>query len=220
MARKRKPKFSNFKAADWDKYIKVKKGEDKYKVDRPAPAEDKQLYSCGIIPFGVTPQATPHRTTWVSLAGVKMAKSVLGSTYQNILGMEADSANSTDAPAGWYPAVMTISLVGTADKGSVKTSQLSTREYKKKSTRSGSFPFGRRTIATKDSQTGAATTGVADVDYSDSLKEIKEAFLPEPASPASAKIASKSSQPELWVPVVGVSQWLSALDTVPDVTGF
>ncbi len=224
MAKRRKPKFSNFKSADWDKYIRVKKGELPYVVDRAAPPEDKVLYGCGVIPFAFTPPSDAggvlHSNAWISFAGAKIARSVLGTSYDNILGLEGDSDNSNNPVAGWYPAQMVVTLVGINDEGSFEESQLSTRRYRKKSTRSGSFPFGRRTIATPRANTGAPTTGVEDVDYGDALAAIRKAFNPEPASPPDAKVMSISSEPELLLPVSEIKKWLGTLGAIPPVTDF
>lgn len=224
MPKRRDPKYSRFKGVDWDKLVQVKKGELPYTIERPAPVEDKALYGCGVIPFGFTPDTTtgakPHKQTWISFAEVKMANSVLGGTYQTIIGIEDTVDNVTEGPAGWYPAELTVTLVGTADIGTEKTSQLSTRKYKKKKTRSGTFPFGRRTSATTDSQTGQPTTGVADVDYADSLNAIKAAFQDTPATPATAKVLSISPTPEKFLPVASIIRWLSAVPTPGAVTDF
>ncbi|NEN92169.1 MAG: hypothetical protein F6K48_26005 [Okeania sp. SIO3H1] len=224
MGRRRKPKFSLFKAADWDKYVKVKKGEATYTVDRKAPAEDKVLFGVGVVPFGFSPStttgATVHMNTTISRAGAKMAVSAITGNQWDELGIVRDSDDSIAGPAGWYPAILTITLVGTEDNGTNKLSQLSTRTYNKKKTRSGSMPFGRRAIATPNARTGNPTTAIGDRDYEDCLKAIVAALNPTPASPASSRILSKSSEPEIYVPVVSVSSWLDSLEDIGNVTAF
>ncbi|NES08195.1 MAG: hypothetical protein F6K22_38750 [Okeania sp. SIO2F4] len=224
MGRRRKPKFSNFKAADWDKYIKVKKGESTYTVDRKAPAEDKELFGVGVVPFGFSPStatdADIHMTTTISRAGAKMAVSAIRGDQWDVLGIARDEDSVTTGPAGWYPAILTITLVGINDIGETETSQLSTRQYQKKKTRSGSMPFGRRSIATPNARTGAATAAIGDRDYEDCLNAIKAALNPTPTSPASSKILSKSAEPEIYVPVVSISTWLGELENIGTVTDF
>ncbi|NET30312.1 hypothetical protein [Okeania sp. SIO1I7] len=224
MGRRRKPKFSLFKAADWDKYVKVKKGEATYTVERKAPAEDKELFGVGVIPFGFSPStaagATIHMNTSISRAGAKVAVSAITGDQWDKLGIVTSSTASTNGPAGWYPALLTITLVGVGDNGEDQLSQLSTRTYNKKKTRSGTMPFGRRTIATADARTGAATAAVGDRDYEDCLKAILADLNPTPTSPASSRILSKSSEPEIYIPVVSISSWLDSLEDIGNVTAF
>lgn len=52
MPRRRAPKFSRLKSSEWDRYVEIKKGERQYRVERAAPAEDKERYACGVVPFG------------------------------------------------------------------------------------------------------------------------------------------------------------------------
>ncbi|NET44259.1 hypothetical protein [Okeania sp. SIO2B3] len=202
----------------------MKKGEATYTVKRKAPAEDKELFGVGVVPFGFSPStaagATIHMNTTISRAGAKMAVSAITGDSWDKLGIVRSSNESTAGPAGWYPATLTITLVGVDDNGEEETSQLSTRKYNKKKTRSGTMPFGRRSIATPDARTGAATTAVGDRDYEDCLKAIVASLNPTPTQPTNSKILSKSSEPEVYLPVVTVSRWLDALEDVGAVTAF
>ncbi|WP_287518916.1 hypothetical protein [Okeania sp. SIO2C2] len=62
----------------------------------------------------------------------------------------------------WETGYPSFTLAGINDTGQQTTSQLSTRQYYKKRTRSGSMPFGRQSIATPDAGTGTATTAIGD----------------------------------------------------------
>lgn len=131
MGRRRAPKFSRYKSADWDKYVQVKKGELPYTVDRKAPAEDKELFGVGVVPFGFSPSTTAgskiHMTTTISRAGAKVANSAISGDQWDVLGIETEATNVVSGPAGWYPAILTITLVGADDTGQERLSQLSTR---------------------------------------------------------------------------------------------
>lgn len=81
------------------------------------------------------------------------------------------------------------------------------------------MPFGRRSIPTPDARTGDATTAI-DRDYEDCLNAIKGALAATPASPTGSKVMSKSAEPEIYVPVVAITKWLSELTDIGQVTAF
>ena len=221
MGRKRSAKFSKLNPEEWAKYTAVKFGTATYKVDRAAPPEDKELYGCGVIPFGITPPSTnPHNTTSISRAGAKFL-AAMGGTTDNEFGIERNTENTTAPPAGWYPALCFITLRAPDAVSTNATSQLTGRTYKKYRTRSASIPFGRRTIATEDARTGTATTGVADVDYADSKKAISTYIGTGPGTFGETyEVASLSFENEIWQPEASTLPSLSSLTAVGTITAF
>lgn len=218
MAKRRKPKFSNFKAADWDKYLRVKKGEDEYEVERPAAPEDKELYNCALMPFGQSvptgAEAKPFKISTISRAGIKFALACMPTNTWDRFGIKTTPADTVVGPAGWYPATMVITLKSTTRPTTRTTSQLSTRKYYKYATRSGSIPFGRRTVTTTDQAKGTSTTTADEIDYNDVVKALGSEIV-TPTTPSGVKIGSKSYRNEIWLPIAAAKAWASTIVNDP-----
>ena len=218
MPRKKSPKFSRLKAEEWTKYVAVKTGAATYKVDRPAPPEDKERYACGVIPFGSSPPTTAYyKKTSISRAAAKFCATMTGDAYAEF-GIEKNSANTTAPPSGWYPALCFITLAAATATPTATTSQLTGRSYKKYRTRSATITFGRRTKITKDATTGVSETTIADVDFADSKGEIS--VYVNGAWAESIEVKSLSFENEIWQPQAEALPSLSSLESPGAITAF
>ena len=149
MPRKRAAKGSNYTAADWDKFVRFKKGELQYTVQNPATPEERQRYACGVSPFGVMWSAVADAKNHVKVSMTELGGSILKAIDQTngtkILGIERDITKCEEPATGFYPALCTISVrQASATRPTARTtSQISTNQYYKWKTRSAAIPMGR-----------------------------------------------------------------------------
>jgi hypothetical protein len=222
MPRRRAPKFSRLKASEWDVYVGVKKGTTEYKVARPAPAEDKERYACGVIPFGFSPPSSgnKHDAVSISRAGVKFI-TAFGSVSNATFGIETTESATNATKEGFYPALVTISLIGANTTPTDQKSQLTGRTYKKHKTRSASIPFGRRaTNLPADAVTGGTLSATDDVDYKDMEKAIAATLRAVSAAPSGSEVQTLSFEAEVWQPTATALPWLSTLTEPGSITTF
>jgi hypothetical protein len=222
MPRRRAPKFSRLKASEWDVYVGVKKGTTEYKVKRPAPAEDKERYACGVVPFGFSPPSTgnKHDAVSISRAAAKFITAYGNVTYTTF-GINGTAAEVNSGKEGFYPALVTISLIGENATPSDEKSQLTGRTYKKHKTRSASVPFGRRTTTPpKDAVKGTALADADAVDYKDMEVDLSEKLRNSSNVPSGSEVQTLSFEPEIWQPSASALEWLSALTAPGSITTF
>ena len=225
MPRKRRAKGTHFKAADWDKYVAVKKGDLSYRVQNPATPEEKIRYSCGVAPFGLMWDTTADAINYVEVSitqlGASILKAIDSTNGRKIFGIEADATKFKTPPKGFYPALTVVSVrQASATRPTTRTtSQISTRQYYKWKTRSAQIPTGRGDQAFVNADNDSVAIDSEDkIDFSYMKKSVETRVLANLASNAALKKHSLSFQEEIWQPVAGSLPALSTLATVPDLS--
>ena len=225
MPRKRRAKGTHFKAADWDKFIQVKKGDLPYRVQNPATPEERIRYSCGVVPFGLmwdtTADAINHVEVSISQLGASMLKTIDATNGRKIFGIEADATKFKTPPKGFYPALTIVSVrqASATRPENRTTSQISTRQYYKWRPRSAQIPTGRGDQAFVNADNESVAIDSEDkIDFLYMKKSVEKRVLASLASNTALKKHSLSFQEEIWQPVVGSLPALSTLTTVPDLS--
>ena len=163
--------------AEIDIYADYLKGLRIHSQPRKAPAAYKERRGVGLVPFGLSPGATPR---FVRSSITRGALGILGvlniANIDGYFGLNLTETGVVDAPAGFYPAIARITLIPTAAVvNTAGTSAFTGRPRNYKGGRSGSVPFGRgsSTVLPDALDPAAAQTTVADIDYKDSENGIK-----------------------------------------------
>ncbi len=136
-------------------------------------------------------------------------------------GIEETADATNAAKDGFYPALVSITIIGEGATPQPRVSQLTSRDYKKHRTRSASVPFGRRTSSPpSDATTGAALSNTDAVDYKDMEADLSEKIRDTTAAPSGSKVKSVSFEAEIWQPTAAALSWLSTLDNPGSITAF
>lgn len=155
-------------------------GKSKIDVKRRPAAALMKRQRVKVIPFGVSPEATPQPSDYYLTAMTGQARAIYSGLGEDnsVFGLEiistvADSAGaSTDE--SFFPALARIFVVPTTPEVlQTDISAVTGVSYKRVYGRSGSIPFGRG-IATevKDAKKGTAETVIGSVDELDAAKSI------------------------------------------------
>jgi hypothetical protein len=165
-------------AAEVDIYAAYLKGERKHSQSRKAPAVYKERTAVAIVPFGLSPAASANFVkTSMTRGALGLIQTTLGITnLDGIFGVSLTDPGAVDAPGGFYPALVRITLVPqNAVANTAGTSAFTGRPRNYKGGRSGSVPFGRGSATiqkdAKDPNSTQAT--IADIDYKDAANAIE-----------------------------------------------
>lgn len=212
MARKRRNYLNKktLNSAEIDIYTDYLKGNRTHTVNRKLPPEKLERKGGGVIPFGLSPAATPSAADYLRIAATLGALDLL-SRFPSIdyakLGIETVLTNVTGTvPAGkaFAPAVW-IPTLGPAELSfSTGTSAFTGRSTRSPNTRSGSIPFGRNTGANiNDAKTGTAVSSLADCDEEDMKTSIENIAASDSASglPGGDQYVTKTFLPEEFYPI-------------------
>ncbi|WP_293341057.1 hypothetical protein [Microcoleus sp. CAWBG58] len=134
----------------------------------------------GVVPFGFSPAATAGFVHTSMTRGALGILSTLGiANLDGIFGLNLTGTGTIeDAPPGFYPAVARITLIPAATVAiRTGTSAFTGRPRNYTPGRSGSVPFGRgsTTVQADAKNPASAQATIADIDYKDAEKAIKEA---------------------------------------------
>ena len=221
MPRRRSPRLSKLKAAEWDQYVRVKKGEATYTVQRKATPEAKERYACGVSPFGVKFDTTSGVKNHVGTSITRQAMQILIALHGRenglkIYGIEEDMDKVGTAKEGFYSALVQISLVAKdATRPSTETtSQLTGRKYFKWPTRSGSIPIGRGDLVlTKTANSGVTIADIDEIDFLYAKILAEKQIADAVADAAKPNKKGLSFDPEIWQPSAATLPPLKNLTT-------
>lgn len=178
-------------------YIDFKKGINRVKQrqERKLTAAQRKRYGYAILPFGVSPGATP---------GPEDRYAAPITAYSND---HRRSAGLSDAELGYadvvavtrqqdifFPALCKFFINFGTPLSPV--SGVTKKEYKRKDGRSITVPFGRTVTNTTDEKTGAVETTVNDVDYEDMRSSLALQLKNKVVD--NNIITSVSFEPEIW----------------------
>lgn len=183
------------RAAD---YLNFLKGTNRIRITRKLTGDARARFSVGIVPFGLTPGATPRAFQASMTYQAENIRAMFNTAANdNAYGIRAFD-NTTETDALYYPALVKIfvtvlNATSTPETSGILKTQGTYRSFKG---RSGSIPFGRTVSSTTDAETGTVESALGDVDEED-VKRSLAADL-KGAREATYKVKGISFVSESW----------------------
>ncbi len=156
-------------------YYKYKTGQKELVQSNPIPAEARELFLVGVIPFAVAASgslATERYLTTMSaysLVGLQTRSNIPEANFGIYKVEGGEQVNPV-----YYPALLKVKYAKSGEQVEPnRPSQITGDKYNYLYGRTFSFPFGRTTTGVIDAETGTAETSIVDVQELDVLRSLK-----------------------------------------------
>lgn len=178
-------------------YIDFKKGINKIDVSVVLTAAQRKRVGYGILPFNLTPGASPTDADRYAAAITQYSNT--GRTNVGLTSNKCGYNNivpATQQERDFYPALLKV-FVATSNTTTSPISGITKKEYTRTPGRTYAIPFGRTITDVVDAKTGVAETTLDAVDQED----VRKSLASQAADVTNTETArSVSYEPELFRP--------------------